>query len=425
MIIHTVSSGETLNDIAYRYGVSPESIIINNSLDDPSRLTVGQTLVILYYSITYTVAAGDTLESIAERYSVPLSQLWRNNPSLGGGVGIYPDQTIVISYQAERRGELETNGYIYPFVSESTLRRTLPYLTYVTVFSYGFDREGRLIYPDDERALEIISEYDVKPIMLLTTLGDDGSFSNELSAYLFGNAELRDVLIDNVIAAMSEKGYYGLDIDFEYVFPEDAAVFAEFVRGVRERLEPLGYPVLVALAPKNSAEQSGLLYEGHDYRALGEVADSVLLMTYEWGYTYGPPMAVAPLNKVTEVVDYAISEIPGDRIFLGMPNYGYLWNLPYVKGESRAETISNVEAVDIADANGAEIEYDDVAAAPFFGYFSGGGEYEAWFEDARSVEAKLTLAGARGLRGISFWNLMNWFPQSWLVINALYNIVKL
>ncbi len=167
------------------------------------------------------------------------------------------------------------------------------------------------------------------------------------------------------------------------------------------------------------------MYEGHDYRALGEVADSVLLMTYEWGYTYGPPMAVAPLNKVAEVVDYAISEIPGDRIFLGMPNYGYLWRLPYVKGESRAETISNVEAVDIADANGAEIEYDDVAEAPFFGYFGGGGEYEAWFEDARSVEAKLTLAGARGLRGISFWNLMNWFPQSWIVINALYNIVKL
>ena len=57
---------------------------------------------------------------------------------------------------------------------------------------------------------------------------------------------------------------------------------------MRESLSPLGLPVFVALVPKTSADQRGDLYEGHDYRLLGEAADFVFLMTYEWGYTYQP-----------------------------------------------------------------------------------------------------------------------------------------
>ena len=87
----------------------------------------------------------------------------------------------------------------------------------------------------------------------------------------------------------------------------------------------MGYTVMVALAPKTSAGQPGLLYEAHDYAALGAAADDVLLMTYEWGYALSEPMAVAPIDKVEQVVRFAVSQIPPDKIFLGMPNYGYDW----------------------------------------------------------------------------------------------------
>lgn len=70
-----------------------------------------------------------------------------------------------------------------------------------------------------------------------------------------------------------------------------------------------------------------------------------MLMTYEWGYTYGPPMAVAPLNMVRRVVEYAVSAIPVEKISLGIPNYGYEWPLPYVRGTTKAQSISNREAV--------------------------------------------------------------------------------
>ena len=117
----------------------------------------------------------------------------------------------------------------------------------------------------------------------------------------------------------------------------------------------------MALAPKVSADQRGLLYEGIDYRLLGENSDQVLLMTYEWGYTYGPPMAVAPINKVRQVLDYAVQEIPAEKILMGVPNYGYDWPLPFERGVTEARTIGNVEAVLLAAEYYAEIRFDETA----------------------------------------------------------------
>ena len=174
--------------------------------------------------------------------------------------------------------------------------------------------------------------------------------------------------MDELLTSMTTQGFAGVDVDFEYILAEDRDLFTEFVAELRRRMNANGYRVSVALAPKTSADQPGLLYEGKDYRGLGEAADEVLLMTYEWGYKYGPAMAVAPLNKVRQVVEYALTEIPSEKILLGVPNYGYDWTLPFVRGESEAVTIGNVEAVQIAIANHAEIRFDELAESPFFTY---------------------------------------------------------
>lgn len=187
----------------------------------------------------------------------------------------------------------------------------------------------------------------------------------------------------------------------------------------------MGYTLSVALAPKTSADQPGLLYAGKDYRALGAAADSVLLMTYEWGYTYGPPMAVAPLNKVRQVVEYAITEIPPEKINLGIPNYGYDWPLPFVQGETKAKTIGNIEAVRIAVSYGAEIQFDETAQSPFFRYYDRSGvEHEVWFEDVRSLQAKFDLIDEFNLRGPGYWQIMQLFRANWLLLAERFRILK-
>lgn len=146
-------------------------------------------------------------------------------------------------------------------------------------------------------------------------------------------------------------------------------------------------------------------------------------MTYEWGYTYGPPMGVAPVNKVRQVVDYAVTEIPPEKIDLGIPNYGYDWPLPYEQGVTKAKTIGNVEAVRIAIENGAAIQFDETAQSPFFHYISDGVEHEVWFEDVRSLRAKFGLIQEYGLRGAGYWQIMQFFRANWMLLADMFYIL--
>lgn len=380
MEIYIVRPGDTVDSIAAAYDISAQSIIYNNQLAYPYPLAVGQALLLS------AVEESDTVET-------------ENYPVYAG-------------------------GYAYPFISRWVLEQTLPYLSDLFIFSYGFTPEGALIPPllDDSFMIAMAKTYGVAPVLTLTPFGPTGQFSNYLISQVVNNETAKQQLITNLTIQITERGFEGVDIDFEYILAEDRIPFVNFVRDVRTAVNALGYPVSVALAPKISDTQTGLLYEGKDYGLLGEAADYVLLMTYEWGYTYGPPMAVAPLNKVRQVVEYALTRIPASKINLGIPNYGYDWTLPYVQGTSKATTIGNVQAIQIAIAQGASILFDETAQSPYFNYVSEGLTHEVWFEDVRSLSAKFELVKEYQLRGMSYWQIMQLFRANWLLLADTFSI---
>lgn len=423
MEIYVVRRGDTLYTISRSFGVGLGRLITDNGLTDPSRLVVGQTLVIRRPQRVYTVRPGDTLYSVSRQTGVSVRQLWRNNPALEGGSMIWPGQTLVLAYEDTPDTPIWVNAYAYPFIDKGLLQRTLPFLSYLTPFTYGITEQGGLVVPDDGPLIRAAHAAGTAALMHLSTLTQDGGFSNELAHLVLTEEAVQDALVGNVLDTLSTKGYQGLDVDFEYVFPEDGPAYAAFIARLRGELAPLGLPVIVALAPKTSAGQRGLLYEAHDYAALGAAADQVLLMTYEWGYTYSEPMAVAPLPNVRQVVEYALSEMPAEKIWLGIPNYGYDWPLPVDLGVTRATSISNQYAVELARRYGGSIQYDQTAQAPWFRYRDENGtQHEVWFEDARSIQAKLGLVKEYGLSGAGYWNLMRPFPQNWPVLNSAFLI---
>lgn len=378
MTIHIVASGDTVNSIAATYQIGADTIIYNNQLIYPYTLVIGQALLL-------------------------------STPST-----IQPSRFVV------------TNGYAYPFINQWVLNQTLPYLSRLSVFSYGFSMEGELIPPmvDDSYMIQAALINGTAPFLTLTPFDVSGRFSNSLISAVINHPVTKRTLIENLTSTVLEKGFQGVDIDFEYILPQDRIVFADFVRDVRSAINQLGYPVTVALAPKTSDDQPGLLYEGKDYALLGEAADEVLLMTYEWGYTYSQPMAVAPINNVRQVVEYALTRIPNEKINLGIPNYGYDWPLPYEKGVTRATTIGNVEAITIAANNGANIQFDETAMSPFFTYINNGITHEVWFEDVRSMQAKFNLVKEYQLHGMGYWQIMRLFRANWLLLADRFLIDK-
>ena len=378
MDIYVVKQGDSVDSIATSYNISAETLLWDNQIEYPYRLAVGQALYI---------SDGNTVEG---------------------------------------RKLLYTSGYAYPFINEEVLEETLPYLDGLKVFSYGFTLEGELIPPmsDDAWMIERAQQWGTRPILTLTPLGEDGHFNNNLVSALVRSHELQQRIIWELGSTMQEKGFGGLDIDFEYVLADDREGFAAFVGLATRVMNLFGYPVTVALAPKTSAEQRGLLYEGIDYALLGAAANRAMLMTYEWGYSQGPPMAVAPINMVRRGVDYAVTAIPREKLSLGIPNYGYDWALPYERGVTRAKTINNHQAVQLAIDFGVDIRFDETAMSPYFRYWQYGIQHEVWFEDVRSIKAKFDLIKEYELSGVGYWQLMSLFRANWLMLNEMFYIER-
>lgn len=424
MIIYVIKPGDSIYSIAKQYGVTPEAIIAVNQLPNPSQLVVGQSIVVPQGQRIYNVRSGDTLYGISRQFGVTPESIIGENPDMDASGRIYPGQIVVIPPPARQQAAIEVNGYIFPGSDPAVVTPALPSLTYLSIFSYQVKPDGSISTIDDTKWIALARGSNVAPVMVITNIRVTGGFDSDIAHAVLTNEQAQATLINNVANTMKEKNYAALNIDFEYIYPYDRQSYNQFLRRITERMHSLGYMVLTAVAPKLSGTQQGLLYEAHDYPAHGSIVDRVILMTYEWGYLSGPPQAVAPLNQVKRVLDYAVSVIPRSKILLGIPNYAYDWVLPYVRG-TKASTFSNVEAVARALRNQASIKFDAAAQSPYYNYYDDQKrQHIVWFEDARSIAQKLNLVEEYKLAGISYWTIERPFPQNLVILNSKYNVKK-
>ena len=426
MDIYVVRPGDSLYAIARRFGVSPGSIFDANDLSDMPYLVVGQTLVIPTTETVYTVRRGDTLYGIAQRYGTTAADIVALN-NLSDPDSISPGDVLRIPIRSKNYGYIETNAYLEPTspqVDAARTREVAQYLTYISPFSYPVNADGSINTIDDDAILAAAKEYRTAPLMVVTNF-KDGNFSTETVDAIVENEAVQKTLIDNILRIMKQKGYYGVNIDFERISPKNRQNYNDFLRRVVDALHPEGYVVSTALAPKPSDYETGAWHGAHDYQAHGEIVDFVVIMTYEWGWSGGPPYAVAPVDLVEDVIRYAVSVIPSRKIIMGMPLYGYDWPLPYMPDGQWARRISPQDAIKLAAEKGVEIRFDAQTQSPTFKYYDENGrQHEVWFEDARSVREKLKLVNKYDLRGVSYWVLGVPFPQNWIVLDEMYNIVK-
>jgi len=423
MLIHVVRSGDTLWKIANTYQTTIQAIVELNGLADPNRLVIGQALVVPTQERIHTVQPGDTLWKIAQNYGTTVQNLAQAN-NITDPNRIYPGQRLVIP--SRYKPTISVNAYTYFFGTRavSLVQEVARYLTYFSPFAYLIREDGSLQSIDDLPGIQAASAAGVIPMMSITNFTSTYRGEN-LASVVLNTPEVRERLLNNILKIMREKGYRGLNVDFENVLPADREAYNSFMQLAANRLHAEGYFISSALAPKVSATQTGLLYEAHDYEAHGRIADFVILMTYEWGYRKGPPQAISPLNQIRRVLNYAVTAIPREKIYFGFQIYARDWLLPHVSGQE-AETFSMQEAVARAIRYGATINYDTTTESPYFRYRDEQGrEHEVWFEDARSAQAKFDTVKEYNLGGISYWTLGYPFPQNWALLGDNFNIRKI
>jgi spore germination protein len=425
MQIHVVQPNQSLFGIAQAYGSTVNDIAEANELPNPNNLVVGQSLVIPIVGSFYYVQPGDSLWEISNKVGVPYQELARIN-------GISPNLPLQVNQRLyvppKQKVQAEFNAYVEPFGNEvspnleESAKEAAPFLTYLAPFSFQAKRDGTLQEPPLGNLLQIGKD-NGNVLMMAITNQEEGQFNDELGRILLNDMAIQDKFLNNIVQTAKKYGFRDIHFDFEYLRPEDREAYNRFLRKAKQRFNQEGWLLSTALAPKTSADQPGKWYEAHDYKAHGEIVDFVVIMTYEWGYSGGPAMAVSPIGPVREVIEYALTEMPASKIMMGQNLYGYDWTLPFEPGTT-AKAVSPQQAIEIAAANNVSIQYDQDAQAPFFRYTAEGKDHEVWFEDARSIQAKFDLMKELKLRGMSYWKLGLSFPQNWLLITDNFNVVK-
>jgi len=219
-----------------------------------------------------------------------------------------------------------------------------------------------------------------------------------LSAIL-NDAGKRAAHIRQIMAKVKMSVYDGIDIDYENLPEADRDIFSRFVRELAARVHKRGKNLVVTVNAKTSEPGEWNGARSHDYAAIGAYADYVRVMAYDQHYSAGPPGPIAGIDWVEKVISFSLTRIPKEKLVLGVPLYGYDW------GPGRAKSLVHDEAAAKSLSRGAPIVWDEGSASSFFKYSDDSGEHTVWFENSRSLEAKIRLAAKYDLAGVAIWRL--------------------
>ncbi|SEW30359.1 LysM peptidoglycan-binding domain-containing protein [[Clostridium] fimetarium] len=428
MEIYIVQEGDTIKSIADKYGIVVSKLIRDNALTNPDQLVIGQTIVIAFPKQTYVVKDGDTLEGIAYKNGVTLMQILRNNPFLTEKKNIYPGEELVISY--DTKGIIITNGIMYPFIEKESLLKVLPNLTYISIFNYRAAEKGEVIsYYDDTEIIKISKQYETIPLMLLSTLTLQGKTNIEVAYEIANSEENQDQLITNILKILKDKGFHGLNMMFNFITTSNLSIYIKFMNKVAREVRKNGYLYFVTINPSLENEDKSAALNQINFSEISIDVDEIIFLKLVWGTNSGPPSPVSNISNIRAILDYIVTMIERDRIVIGQPLIAYDWKLPYIPGESSANSLSLGTSLTLAIETSAIIMFDEPSQTPFYKYDEISAQpihnHIVWSLDALSIDALMSTVKDYSLYSVCFWNVMIFYQQLWLVINSQYEILKL
>ncbi|SFS04044.1 LysM peptidoglycan-binding domain-containing protein [Anaeromicropila populeti] len=427
MDIYVVQPGDTINSIADKYGVSIERLISDNGLINPYTLVVGQTIVILYPKITYIVKQDDTLESIADKNGISIVQLMRNNPYLYVREFIYPGDVLVISYNTVK--DLQVIGYAYTFINHDTLKRTLPYLTYLSIFNYRVAENADIVdYGDDTELIQIAKSYNTVPLLMISAFSPTGDLDLENVYDLLLNDEKQDKLVNEMLEIVRSKGFYGINTLLSNISESNQKLYLNVLTKLSMSLRKEGYIFMVTMPPNLTKSGNNVIFENIDYKSLSLIVDRIIFLQNVWGKNKQPPSPISNISLIRPFIEYVTNTISSEILSIGKPLIGYDWELPFSPSSSYANSMSLESAITLAYVQGAVIHTDEESQTPYFTYSKSEQvapeNHIVWFINAFSIKALEDVIIEYNLIGSGIWNISIFYQQIWSILNAVFNILK-
>ncbi|SHH28162.1 LysM peptidoglycan-binding domain-containing protein [Tepidibacter thalassicus] len=430
MEIYKVVKGDSLYNISKKYNIPIDEIVKANDLPYNDKLAVGMNLLIP--SITknsnkdyfnYKVKAGDFLYKIAKKFNINYKDIIDIN-KLKQPYVVYPGQIIKIPTKTKKKlvstlpffqpGTKYKNYYDY-------IKEIAQQLTYIAIFDIRTDKDGNLTSEIPEDLPKFILDNNITPLPVVTNF-DGENFNKDLAKEVLTNN--MDTLINNIVDLTVKQNYGGVILDFENLYPKDRYLFNNFVKKLSEKLHEKNKVLGMAIAPKWQDWSDRPWVGFFDYEELGKYLDIAYLMTYEWGWVGGDPQPIAPLPNMKKVIDYALTKMPNNIIYMGMNLYGYDWLIHKYKQET-AKTVTLKNAYKLAIDNNVQILWNDKSKTPYFRYTDEKGDlHEVHFEDALSQLYKHELAKQLDLEGFGYWVLNTKIAPTWYILDELFKVRK-
>lgn len=318
---------------------------------------------------------------------------------LQGIIGnLKPQKRIVLGYYENPwTGQDESTGS-YP-----SMKAFAKSMSSVSPFWYKVDKDGSVQSKEKPEVYEEMRSAGLKVYPLVTNI-------REATDSILGNPEIRKIATDNLVKIVQEKNYDGLDIDFELLKPEHRQNLTAFMEELYPKMKAINKTVIISVFPQVEIHES--VSGAYDYPNLSKFTDYVQIMTYDNHWSTSEPGAIAPIDWYEKNIKYAVEHCGGaNKVLVGVSVYGYDWDK-----HNKGETITYPNAIVLADKKGAEIKYDETAQAPYFKY----DDHEVWFENARSVAAKLNVIAKYHPAGIAIWRLGQEQPEVWQEVDKIF-----
>ncbi|MDA8222420.1 glycosyl hydrolase family 18 protein [Desulfosporosinus sp.] len=300
----------------------------------------------------------------------------------------------------------QTKGYPY-------LKRYGNSIQELAIFEVSIQSNGAILGRPSRKLIEEAHTMGIKVYLVISNLTRQGQFSTALMGRLVREQEFANLVWRNIRNVLVEYRMDGVNLDLEKAAPADRPLFSQLIQTWSAMFKEANLVVSIDVPAKTSSDPLNAWRGAFDYRPIGRAVDEVILMTYEEHWSESEPGSVASIPWVTQVLDYAIANIPRDKIYMGIPMYGYDW-----PENGTGKVIGYQRATELARRYGAPLQWDARQHSTYFRYETRGVRHTVYFEDPRSLREKLELATQKGIRGVALWEMNLSYPQFWEVLQT-------
>ena len=343
-------------------------------------------------------------------------------------------------------------GYYVPYdpASWASLEANVAQIDMVAAQWVTVDACGQLTSQDDQTLKQFARAHGIQVVPTLLTS------SSSLNHRLLTDGETSARLVSQIVEYVQAEAYDGFDLDLETMLPGDREAYTALAGRVASALHAQGKLLTMAVPAKSKESWTGWA-GAYDYAALSQQADLVTIMAYEFHGAWGSPGPVAPYDGVEGTIAYAASQMPPQKVLLGLAFYGFDWNTT----SGGARYLGYPEVAALMQQYGVSLAPDPASKSATLRYQARGDEpppapprlpalnheitrreappcpvseptpaptptpavqpsaiqdHEVWLEESSSAAARLPLVDRFQVGGVAAWRLGHEDPATWTVI---------